>query len=386
MSNKETFKLEKSAKFSVKRTTAVAFRVFGQLRRDRRTFGITIGMPVLIMVIFGFAFSGEASNVPIIVENLDEGLLLGDVNLGNNITYSLTHDARVDVTIGNYEENTAKVEESKYFGIIRIPANFTQTVIARGQGEDVKIIIDLYIDATKPATKNSILGALNAALQVAMGEEFVEINQVIAHGGSEFTGLDVSLPGVMAFVLVFLVLIISLLTIMRERLGGTQDRLYTTPLTAFERLLGYVLALLFIASIMVTAILVVGILIFGAVVKGSIFLLIFAAVLFSLAHVFMAVFLSNFAENEIQAVQLAPLISFPSMALSGMMVPIYSFPSFLVPVSKVVPLTYGINLFEGIMLKGWGIKELWLDFLVVIIIAVVSMLLAALTVKDRMND
>ena len=99
--SKETFKLEKSAKFSVKRTTAVAFRVFGQLRRDRRTFGITIGMPVLIMVIFGFAFSGEASNVPIIVENLDEGLLLGDVNLGNNITYSLTHDARVDVTIGD---------------------------------------------------------------------------------------------------------------------------------------------------------------------------------------------------------------------------------------------------------------------------------------------
>ncbi|MCG3219373.1 MAG: hypothetical protein KAR35_10225, partial [Candidatus Heimdallarchaeota archaeon] len=109
MSNKETFKLEKSAKFSVKRTTAVAYRVFGQLRRDRRTFGIIIGMPVLIMVIFGFAFSGEASNVPIIVENLDVGSLPGGaINLGDNITNSLSHDERVDVTFGTYEENTAK--------------------------------------------------------------------------------------------------------------------------------------------------------------------------------------------------------------------------------------------------------------------------------------
>ncbi|MHA1911605.1 MAG: ABC transporter permease [Candidatus Kariarchaeaceae archaeon] len=380
------FKVKRSSKFSVKRTTAVAFRVFGQLRRDKRTFGITIGMPVLIMVIFGFAFSGEASNVPIIVENLDVGSLGGEINLGTNITQSLSNDKRVDVTIGIYEENTAKVEESKFFGIIRIPENFTQTVIAKGLGGDVKIIIDLYIDATKPATKNSILGALNTALQTAMGAQFVEFNQINAHGGAEYTGLDVSLPGVMAFVLVFLVLIISLLTIMRERLGGTQDRLYTTPLTAFERLLGYVLALLFVASIMVSSILIVGILIFGVTVKGSIFLLIIAALLFSLTHVFMAVFLSNFAENEVQAVQLAPLISFPSMALSGMMVPVYSFPSFLIPVSKVIPLTYGINLFEGIMLKGWGIKELWLDFLVITGIALLSMLFAALTVKDRMND
>ena len=120
--------------------------------------------------------------------------------------------------------------------------------------------------------------------------------------------------------------------------------------------------------------------------QGNVFLLIFAALLFGIAHIFLAVFLSNFAQNELQAIQFAPLTAIPSMALGGMIIPIVSLPAWLQPVSYIVPLTYGINLFEGIMLKGWGFKELWIDFTVVAGMCLLFFVLAVITVRNRMRD
>ena len=89
---------------------------------------------------------------------------------------------------------------------------------------------------------------------------------------------------------------------------------------------------------------------------------------------------------SLQAMQFAPLTAIPSMALSGMLVPISSLPAWLQPVTYAVPLTYGINLFEGIMLKGWGFAELWLEFTVITGMALLFFILAVLTVRNRMKD
>ena len=136
---------------------------------------------------------------------------------------------------------------------------------------------------------------------------------------------------------------------------------------------------------MVVVVLVVGIGLFGAVVRGDPVLLFTAAVLYALSQVLLAVFLSNFARNEFQAVQLAPLIAFPSMALSGMLVPISSLPTWIQPISKLVPMYYANQLFEGIMLKGYDVGTLAFDFLVVIAMAISFLVLAMSTVKDQMN-
>jgi ABC-2 type transport system permease protein len=99
----------------------------------------------------------------------------------------------------------------------------------------------------------------------------------------------------------------------------------------------------------------------------------------------MAVFLSNFARNELQAVQMAPLIALPSMALSGMLIPINSFPEWVQIVAKFVPMYYGNQIFEGIMLKGYGIADLALQFTIVGTIALLFLVLAIMTVKDRIT-
>ena len=379
------------SRFSFRRSAAVAGRVLAQIRRDRRTLGMLFAMPAIVMLIFGFALGGQASNVPVLVDNQDAGYsaTLGtaavSLHVGNQILASLRADSAVSVTTGNYATGKPNVDSGTYFAAVLIPSNFSQTVFMKAQGRNVTASIQIYIDGTKPSIAAGVVGALQGAVQNSSGIKGFSLVQQYAYGGAKFSGLDVSLPSVTAFVLTFLVLLISLLTVSRETTSGTLPRLYTTPLTAIERLLGYTLSLLVVGIMMVVVVLIVGIGLFGAVVRGDLLLLFTAATLYSLSQVLLAVFLSNFARNEFQAVQLAPLIGFPSMALSGMLVPISSLPAWIQPVCRFVPMYYANQLFEGIMLKGYGFGALAFDFAVVVVIAVLFLILAMSTVKDKID-
>ncbi|MHA1304340.1 MAG: ABC transporter permease [Candidatus Heimdallarchaeaceae archaeon] len=379
---------KKTVNFSFQRTFAVAIRIINQYKRDRRTFALLLFVPIVIMLIFGLAFSGEVKDIPIVVDNQDVGFAVGPISLdfGQNITDFLIDDERVDVNEGLYDASTDLVESGDYYAVIYIPENFSETIYLLSTGNTIEVRITVFIDGTEPSIRASILGALHDALSEALGERGINVDQILAHGGAEFSGLDVSIPAVMGYVLSFLLLLVSLVTIIREKIMGTQDRLYSTPLTSVERLLGYVIGLITIASLMIGLVLIFGTVVFGTAVRGSFLLLIFAALLFGIAHVFLAVFLSNFAENEFQAIQFSPMIAIPCMAISGMLIPIPSLPNWLEPFSYITPLTYGINLFKGIMLKGWGFKELWVDFLVILGMAVLFFVLSVFTVRDRMKD
>lgn len=390
MSKKNVDLKPKNLNFSLRRTMAIAFRTMNQFRRDRRTIALMSIVPIVIMLIFGLAFSGEVRNVPVIIDNQD--VLYTNpfppisLHLGPNITDNLVADDGVDVTFGNYDQGIDSVELGYVYAAVLIPANFSELVVRMLTGENVTIQLYVYIDATKPTIRASVMSTIYDALDSAVGDRGIKLVQILAHDGAEFTGLDVGIPSVIAFVIIFLLVIVGTITVTREKIQGTQDRLYSTPLRSSERLLGYVIGLLLIAILMISLTLIFGVLVFGVKVHGNVFLLIFAALIFGIAHVFLAVFLSNFAQNELQAIQFAPLTALPSMALGGMLVPIVSLPVWLQPLSYVVPLTYGINLFEGIMLKGWGFKELWVDFTVVAGMCLLFFILAVVTVRNRMRD
>jgi len=416
--------------FSVNRVGVVAWRVLKQIARDRRTLGMMIAMPAIIMLIFGFALGGEVKNVPIAIDNQDNGYNVAygsDANptiyFGSNITTALIKDNRVKVTQCGFDYGKRGVDNGSCYAAVLIPANFSETLFKHSLGNaasqlaNVQVVtngtvegnrqismplnlsqalsgvgisdnatIILYIDGTKPVNEASILAALQSALQDSVGGSGVSLDKQFAFGNIEYSGLDVSIPSVIAFVLTFLVLLISLIIITRESTSGVLARLYTTPLSATERLLGYSIALLLLGILMVSIILVIGIGVFGAVVSGNLALLFFGAVLYALAHIFLAVFLSNFAKNELQAVQMAPLIALPSMALSGMLIPVNAFPDWVQTVSHFIPMYYGNRLFEGIMLKGYGVGNLGLEFSVIGGIALLFFVLAVMTVKDRIPD
>jgi ABC-2 type transport system permease protein len=413
--------------FSLNRVGAVSWRVLKQIGRDRRTLGMMIAMPAIIMLIFGFALGGGVKNVPIIVDNQDIGYTVAqgaDVNstiyFGGNITTALMGDDRVKVTQCSFDSGILSVDTGSFYAAILIPANFSETLFKHGLGNaasqlsNIQLVINstvpynrqismplnlsqalsgvgisdnatimLYVDGTKPVNEASILAALQGALQDSLGGGGVSLDKQFAFGNIEYSGLDVSIPSVIAFVLTFLVLLISLIIITRESTSGVLARLYTTPLSALERLLGYSIALLLLGILMVSVILAIGIGVFGVAVQGNFALLFFGAVLYALAHIFLAVFLSNFAKNELQAVQMAPLIALPSMALSGMLIPVNTFPDWVQTIAHFIPMYYGNRLFEGIMLKGYGVGNLGFEFGVVGGVACLFFVLAVITVKDR---
>jgi ABC-2 type transport system permease protein len=385
--------MSKPKRFSPNRVMAVTWRVLKQIFRDRRTLGLMIIMPAVIMLIFGFALGGEVKNAPILVNNQDTGYNVTtgqssttSFHFGDNITSSLLNDDTVKITFGNFKSGETGVKNGTYYAAIMLPSNFSESLFLKNSGQNVSTSIQIFIDGTKPTIEAGILLALQRALQDSFGNGGVVLDKQFAFGGVEYSGLDVSIPSVMAFVLTFLVLLISLIIVARETTSRILPRLYTTPLSALERLLGYSIALLLLGFLMVGVILVIGVGVFGVVVQGSIVLLFFGAVLYALAHIFLAVFLSNFARNELQAVQLAPLIALPSMALSGMLIPVSSFPGWVQTIAKFVPMYYGNRLFEGIMLKGYGIGTLVPEFLIIGAIATLFFVLAAVTVKDRITD
>jgi ABC-2 type transport system permease protein len=415
-------------KFSINRVGAVTWRVLKQIGRDRRTLGMMIAMPAIIMLIFGFALGGEVKNVPITIDNQDNGYTVtenSDLNstvyFGGNLTTSLLTDDRVKVTQCPFDSGVSGVDDGSFYAAVFIPANFSETLFKHGLGNaanqlaNINIVINstvgnrqvsmplnlsqalsdvgatdnatliVYIDGTKPQNQASILAALQSALQDSVGGGGITLEKQFAFGNVEYSGLDVSIPSVIAFVLTFLVLLISLIIITRESSSGVLSRLYATPLSALERLLGYSIALMLLGILMVCVILVIGIGVFGVVVQGNLALLFSGAVLYALAHIFLAVFLSNFAKNELQAVQMAPLIALPSMALSGMLIPVNAFPDWVQTISKFVPMYYGNKIFEGIMLKGYGLGDLTFEFGVVAGIAALFFALAVVTVKDRIT-
>ena len=369
-------------KFSTSRIFAVTTRILTQFRRDRATFLMMVGMPILFMLIFGLTLSGTITNVPVTIDNLDPGftnpMTSEEISLTQEIIDLLMVDERLDITFSDYQSGVDKVESGKAVASIRFDENFTSDLILLSNAT-----IDIYIDSTKPQNKGAVYNALSDAMHTVMEGRGISFNQEVAFDGAEFTGLDVSIPGVMGYILTFLLLLISVLTVIREDVGKTKLRLFTTPLTSVERILGYVIALSIVAMVETAMVLLIGIYVFKTAVQGSIALLFLAGFLYGISHIFLAFLLSNFAKNELHAVELAVLIAIPSLAFSGMMVPVSSLPTSIAFISKFVPLTYGIMIFEGIMLRGWGIEKLWFEFSLIAGLAVIFFFLALLSSSDK---
>ena len=372
-------------RFSFARSMAVTTRILRQFKRDRMTFGMIVIMPILFMFVFGSTLSGDIINIPIIVENLDDGFVnpftLEEINLGEAIYDELLLDNRVDMRMGSYLDGSEMIESGDLVASILFESNFSTEMISDGNTS-----IKLYIDGTKPQIKGTVYSALSDAMQAVLEGRGINIEEELAFGGAEFSGLDVTIPGVMGYILTFLILLIAVLTVIREDIGKTKLRLFTTPLTPVERILGYVLALSLLAMLETALVLGIAIYIFGTVVQGSLPLLFFAGLVYGLANIFLAFLLSNFAKNEFQSVQLAVLVAIPSLAFSGMMIPISSLPPIIATMSKFIPLTFAITIFEGIMLRGWGFEELWFEFTLIFILAIAFFILALISSSDKSKD
>jgi ABC-2 type transport system permease protein len=387
----------------LRRTVAFSRRALLQFRHDRRTFAFVLIMPLLMILIFGYTFGGDVKGIAIEVVNNDTGILAGTSPVLPNgllLTQKVTDNFDIDTFSMHKNTNSSNarqiVHDGKAWAAIIFPENLTEnfltTVMTKDMSHSPKI--EIYIDASNPTIAAAVIKEITQSIQITFKELSISLNisqiempivieQVYAYGGGSTRFIDYFAPGVISFAIMMVTTMITIILFVNERRNGTLQRLLVSPASESEIVVGYALAFAVIGIIQSIVVLIAAILLFDISIVGNIFLALIVLLLLAFGHQGLGILLSAGAKNELQAIQFIPLILFPSILLAGLFWPIESIPSYLQPLSFVIPLRYGIDAERSIMLRGWGIGEIWVDIIVLVLFAFLTLSASILLLKRR---
>ena len=370
-----------------RRVLAVTRKSLAQFRHDRRTLGFVIGMPLLMVLVFGYTFGGEVHDVRTLVVNDDQEVPLGPTtfHFAQDILENLEGETLTLVAASDLAAAREEVRAGRAWAVLHFPANFTENVVNRTDNEQG--ILDIILDGSSPPIASAILGRLRAAIEKALGGSAgaapIALERDYVYGSEDTRFIDSFAPGVVALAVLMVTTIFSVIIVVREKSAGMLERLFATPLTSTELVFGHALALLVIAFLQSAVVLTAAIVLFQVQVVGSLVLAFALLLLFAAGNQGLGMMLSAGARNELQAVQLIPLILFPSLLLTGVFFPLEAIPGGLRPLSYVVPLTYAADGLRSVMLRGWGVAEIALDLVVLVGYDVLTLLGAAVLVRRQ---
>ena len=365
----------------VSRVLAVARKTLSQFRHDRRTLGFVVLMPLLMVVVFGYTFGGEVHNVRTLVVNDDAGFM--GLRASDRILENLTGDTLALETWTRGEVAArAEVAAGRAWAVLGFAANFTEN-LATG---NATAVVDVVLDGSSPTIVSAVLGKLRAAAErmfAAGSAAPFALEREIVYGSEDTRFIDSFAPGVVALAVLMVTTIFSVIMVVREKAGGMLERLFATPLRPVELVFGLALALAVVAFLQSVVVLGAALLLFQVKVAGNLGLAFAILLLFGIGNQGLGIMLSAAAKNELQAIQFVPLILFPSLLLTGVFFPLEAIPSGLRPLSYVVPLTYASDALHSVMLRGWGIVEVGLDVLILIVYDTLTLLGAAVFVRRQ---
>jgi len=361
-------------RFTLHRFWAVVLKEFIQMRRDRVTFGMMVGIPLLQLLLFGYAINSDPRHLPTALRVADHGPFARTLvaALRQSEYFEITHEAAT-------EADTARLLRlGAVQFVINIPEDFSRRLL---RGERPAILVEA--DATDPAATGPAIAAarvlagnifdrdLQGPLARLRGKPGPVDFQIHAHYNPENITQYNVVPGLMGVVLTMTMVVITALAITRERERGTMENLLATPVRPFEVMVGKILPYIAVGYVQVTLILFAARWLFHVPMVGSFALIYGIAFLFIAANLAMGITFSTLAKNQLQAVQMAFFFFLPSILLSGFMFPFRGMPEWAQWIGTCLPLTHFLRIVRGILLKGNGTAEiapeLWplLAFLVV---------------------
>jgi len=365
------------------RISAVAERVFRQIWHDKRLLVFMLFVPVLAMVLFGYSFSGDIRDIRVAFIDDDA------TDLTATILEALLADPTFHITVlsGDVDSEQLLVE-SGYQAVIRIPDKFTSLYYAHfamGVATSAQGEIDVALDESDPQIVSAVILGLSDAL-MDLGEGGPVSVETQSLYGVEVRFIDSFAPAIMGMVVAFISTILTVLSIVREKVDGTFSRIWISPVRRAEFILGYVAAFGVIALAQSVLVLSVGKLVFDIVINGSLFWAFVCVILFGIGSVGLGTLLSALAQTESQAIMFFPLVLLPSVLLSGMMWPIQAIPAVLRPLSYLVPLTYSNRLLRAVMVKGLLPWQEPVGFAGVLVFVVITVLLASFALRQSTRE
>ncbi len=382
---------------NARRLLAISRRIADGFRRDRPTLGLLFVVPIVITALLGWVLEEQkAADTRSLVVDLDSGP--AGARFAEAISAAVPKVGHLSVIASPSEESAraALRDDSADLAIV-IPATFTADLLG-GSAPSLAVVTQ----GTNPGEDAGHVAALQSAIAQAAsslvppGVAFAPptIVHETVYGSPDADQLDVFGPVLVGFFAYFLVYILTGISFLRERQGGTLERLLATPVTRGEIVLGYGLGFGFFATVQVAVLttwalmhlefpsigLAVGL---GIANAGNPLVAFLIAVVLALGAVNLGIFLSTFARTELQIVQFIPIVIVPQGLLSGIFWPVERLPDLLQPIARALPLTYAVEGLRGVMIKGWGLDSptIQLDLAVLAAIAAFFVLLAIRTIR-----
>lgn len=322
------------------RVGVVARRVVRQLKRDRRTMGLILFAPIVLMVLFGYALSGEMT-----------GVQLGLVDGGGHVSlrsYIASLDDFDIIYLGTQSDAEKLILDGRLDGAVVI------------QPEEVGVMLD--------ASSLQISERIVAAVQTGLSKEAMRSDAYPPITTRYIFGYDLKMidtigPAILGLVAFFFEFIIAAISFLRERTLGTLEKFMVSPLSRVEIVSGYILGFSLVAIIQSATTLLIVVYLFGVPMRGSPLDAFALILLLGAGALALGSFVSNFARSEFQVVQFIPLVIIPQIVLCGVFWPVQSVPNFLRPLSSVLPLTYASDALRAIMLKGASLSQILPDLI-----------------------
>jgi ABC-2 type transport system permease protein len=348
--------------FSWPRFIAVLMKEFVQMKRDRLTFGMIVGIPIIQLVLFGFAINTDPKGLPATLVAADESAFSRSIvsALENSQYFKFTRRANSE------DEAEGMLKRGEVQFALIIPSDFSRKL---QRGERPTILV--AADATDPSATGNAISTLNQVLRQALDRELtgplaalktgeplpVDLRIQRRYNPEGITRYNI-VPGLMGVILTMTMIMMTALAMTRERERGTMENLLATPVRPFEVMAGKIAPFIIVGYLQVTLILVAAKLIFGVPIVGSLLLLSLALVLFIAANLSVGFTFSTIAKNQLQAMQMTFFFFLPSMLLSGFMFPFRGMPGWAQVLGEVLPLTHFLRIVRGILLKGNGLAEI----------------------------
>ena len=368
-----------------RKTWAVLVKEFIQLKRDRVSFAMIIMIPLLQLLLFGFAINTTPRDLPTAV------LFQEHNDLTRSILAALQNTKYFRIT--ELPESEAELDKllasGKVIFAIEIPANFERGV---RRGEKPAMLVSA--DATDPVASGSALSALGMAVQTALQHDRAvpdakpqmpfEIRAHARYNPAGQTQLNI-VPGLVCTILTMTMLVFTALSVTREIERGTMETLLAMPITPIEIMLGKIIPYVFVGFLQASLIVLIGIFLFGVPILGSVIALAAMSTLFIASNLAIGYSFSTVAQNQLQAMQMTLMFFLPNILLSGFMFPFAGMPVWAQWIGEAMPLTHYLRIVRSIMLKGSSIADLHYDALAMFVLMLIAMTVAVLRFRRTLD-
>ena len=367
-----------------RRCYAMMLKEFIQLKRDRVSFAMIVMIPVMQLMLFGYAINTTPRHLP------TEVLLQEDSDLGRSILKAMQNTAyfRFTQEVHDVAEFDNLLLSGKVLFGVEIPRGFERAV---RRGDHPALLVTA--DATDPVAAGSAMSALSVIAQTALQHDLFtgdppsmpfEIRAHARYNPAGSSQLNI-VPGLVGTILTMTMLIFTALSVTREIERGTMENLLSMPITPIEVMLGKIIPYVLVGFIQATLIIGIGVFLFGVPVQGSLFMLALLSTLFITTNLSIGYTFSTIAQNQLQAMQMSIMFFLPSILLSGFMFPFAGMPGWAQYIGEGLPLTHYLRIVRAIMLKGATLPNLRYDSIALLVLMLLAMTIAVMRFRRTLD-